>query len=432
MIRRFVPLLAALAVLPLAGTGARAQDPGAPQGVRIGLSYDPGSRPGIVVLPVMGADGDSVRAILERDLDYGDRVNVIGGAPAATATVNYALYARLGAAALVQATLGPGSLTIAVHDVAQRKVARTQAFALAATPNDAAWRMALHRAADEVEAWIFGSRGIAATRVAYVRGGRLYLTHSDGAVTESVSSSSGTALSPAWHPGGRYLAYSELGPSGTQILVRDLSTGSTKRLASGGLNITPAFSPRGDLLAYSHGREAGADIYVLDPFTSAPPRRVTVGRGTLNMSPSFSPDGRRMAFTTDRPGRPDLYMADVDGTNAVELLPFEFGDQSYRSNPDWSPDGRQVAFQSQLAGRFQVMTLTLRDRNVKQHTVDGSNEDPSWAPDGRHLVYTSDISGSKQLWVLDTETGRKRQLTRAAGARLAAWSARVGATAERP
>jgi TolB protein len=117
---------------------------------------------------------------------------------------------------------------------------------------------------------------------------------------------------------------------------------------------------------------------------------------------------------------------DADGANAELLTPFAFGDQYYRSNPDWSPDGRVVAFQSQIAGQFQIMTIGLRDRSVRQLTSEGVNEDPSWAPDGRHLVFTSSRSGVKQLFVLDVESGRVRQLTRSGGARLAAWSRHLG------
>ena len=68
-------LCGTLAALLLA-TPLAAQDTTG-RGVRIGLSYEPGSKPGVVVLPVIGASGDSVRAILQRDLDYGDRVNAI-------------------------------------------------------------------------------------------------------------------------------------------------------------------------------------------------------------------------------------------------------------------------------------------------------------------------------------------------------------------
>ena len=116
---------------------------------------------------------------------------------------------------------------------------------------------------------------------------------------------------------------------------------------------------------------------------------------------------------------------DADGTNADLLTPLDIGEGAYRASPDWSPDGRQVAFQSRIAGTFQVMTVSLRDRGLKQLTSDGSNEDPSWAPDGRHLVFVSTRGGTRQLWVLDVESGRTRQLTRGAPVRLPAWSPRL-------
>src|SRR5207245_5487898 len=43
------------------------------RGVRIGISYGPGVRPGMVVLAGRPAALDSVRTIVARDLDYSDR-----------------------------------------------------------------------------------------------------------------------------------------------------------------------------------------------------------------------------------------------------------------------------------------------------------------------------------------------------------------------
>src|SRR5205823_3243094 len=47
------------------------------RGVRIGIVYRPGVRPGLVMLPRTGMGLDSVRAIVARDLDYSDRFEVI-------------------------------------------------------------------------------------------------------------------------------------------------------------------------------------------------------------------------------------------------------------------------------------------------------------------------------------------------------------------
>jgi hypothetical protein len=56
---------------------ARAQDTTF-RGITIAGTYDPRrDKAGIVVLPISGAFGDSIRAIIQRDLDASDRFNVI-------------------------------------------------------------------------------------------------------------------------------------------------------------------------------------------------------------------------------------------------------------------------------------------------------------------------------------------------------------------
>ena len=419
--------IAALA-LPL-----RAQQDSTRSGVRIGLTYRAGTKPGVLVLRVAGGAttaGDSLRAILSRDLDFGDRVTVLGdeaataAAPASGALLNYPLIAKLGAAAAVQLTLTGTGAHVALHDVGAARVLQVRDFPLPADATSAAWRLAVHALSDEVERWITGTRGIAASRIAYVREGRVWVADSDGENAHPVTEGSG-ALSPAWHPDGRHLAYSVLTRDGSRIAVRDLAGGNTHMIpaGSGGLDITPVFSrAEPGTIAFARAQSEGMDVVVTDWAGGANVRRVTIGRGSDNVGPTFSPDGRRIAFTSGRPGHPEVYITDVDGSNAELLTPYEFGDQNYRASPDWSPDGRAVAFQSRIGGRFQVMTIALRDRTVKQHTSDAANEDPSWAPDGRHLVFTSTRTGSRQLFVLDTESGRVRQLTRGAAARLAAWS----------
>src|SRR5262245_54903586 len=166
-------LVAATTMTPLAR--ASAQDT-LQQAVRIGLRYDPNTKPGVLVLRVAGVNGDSVRAILQRDFDNGDRINVVAAdeagfpdAPTPGKNGNYPVYARLGAVAIVQVTPTAVGLHVAVHDVAQQKVARVKDFAIDGAPSSREWRMSVHNVSDELEAWITGVRGIAATRVVYVQ-----------------------------------------------------------------------------------------------------------------------------------------------------------------------------------------------------------------------------------------------------------------------
>ncbi len=413
-----------LGLLLLGPAALAAQEP--TQGVRIGLTYQGGTRPGLYVLPMRGPHADSIRAILTRDLDFGDRISVIApdsGAPPA-GQLNYQLYARLGAAAVLHVTPNAGGGShVVLHEVGAARVLNTVDFPLAGAPLSAEWRQSVHRISDEVERWVTGVAGIAATRILFIRGGTLWQVDSDGANARPVEGV-GAALGPTWHPAGTMIAYTELLDDGTRVVVRDLVRGTSRRFTfEPGSNTSPAFSPDGRTLAWSSGSD-GTDLVSVPLDGSDRPYRVTVGRGTTNSQPTFAPDGRRIAFTTSRLGPPQLYITDSDGANPELLTTSGFGDQLYRADPAWSPDGRFVAFSTQVEGRFQVATIGLRDRAVKQHTTDGINEDPSWAPDARHLVFTSSRTGSKQLWVLDTESGRLRQLTHGPASRMAAWSPR--------
>jgi TolB protein len=432
MMKRFLKLPSAVlfAVIPAAvclpPSAVHAQD--TTRGVRIGLTYAPGTRPGVLIVPVSGPNGDSVRVILGRDLDFGDRLAVIssdsGDAP--TGQLNYAAFAAIGAAAIAQASVTPtGSLHIVVHDVAGSRVLGVVDFPLPSPALGGEWRFTVHRGSDEVERLVTGSRGVAATRAIYEHGGSLWIVDSDGAQAHAMGGTEG-GLKPSWHPSGRYIAYDQLANTGHHtIFVKDLAGGSPAKGFSAGhtLNMSPAFSPDGNTLVFASGND-GTDIYSVAPFGGGSPTRLSSGQGTLNTHPTFSPDGRQIAFTSGRLGHPEVYIMDADGTNPDLLTTTSFGDQLYRSDPDWSPDARRVAFQSQVGGVFQIMAISLRDRSVQAFTSEGRNTEPSWAPDGRHLLFTSTRSGTAQLWVLDTDSNRTRQLTHG-GARMGAWSPRL-------
>jgi TolB protein len=131
-----------------------------------------------------------------------------------------------------------------------------------------------------------------------------------------------------------------------------------------------------------------------------------------------------MAFMSPRPLTPQIYAMNVDGTGLRLMTPVVAGKRSYRTGPDWSPMGDEIAFQQQN-GDFQVWTITVKDRVMRQLTFDGENEDPSWAPDGQHLSITrrlGPIGAPRAIWVLDKITGRLRQITQTGDARLSDWS----------
>lgn len=538
---RYLTAAAVLAVAAAAvSTRACGQEPTQPApGVRLGLSYPRGTTPKIIVMPVDSTPGDSVRTIIQRDLDYSDRVTplvlddmtLMGMTPAPGQDYNYGLFANLGVAAIVQGRRTPSGIQVALYDVSAKRQLTSREFRIGGVPpnrdatlldsitvattirekakrdsvyrtlktradimrrpritkdtrdrrfvvrdslrrdsaavaylnrNITRWeddrrdsvnlsitrtvarvaredslarlsaedaqRMGLHRISDEIERWITGRGGIASTRITYVHNGLIRVVDSDGYNDKAITRR-GLSMSPAWHPNGRKIVYSKFleGGAGTQLEEFDFASGRTRTISGGGLNITPAYSHDGRYVVYASGNESGTDLMMVAVDSPGVVQRLTFGRGSDNGSPSFSPDGRQIAFFSSRSRFPQIYTMDTDGTNVQLLTPFTPGVRSYRAAPDWSPDGRAVAYEQQN-GDFQVWMINVRDKEPRQLTSEGENEGPSWAPDGRHIALSSTRGGSKQIWVLDTESGRFRQLTRNSGARLSAWSPMISGT----
>ncbi|MEN9508425.1 MAG: hypothetical protein RLZZ621_988, partial [Gemmatimonadota bacterium] len=345
-------------------------------------------------------------------------------APPVQGAINYPLFTKLGVDGIVQLSILPtGWVRVVLHDVGLKTVRTTKDFALPAPALSPAWRLAVHGVADVVEEWITGQRGIAQTRIAFTRGGRIWTVDSDGA---NAAPATAAGMSPQWLPSGRGIVFNVLDGIRNPIVYKDLVTGAQRTLvsAAGVEHSTPAVSPDGRTLVYARGTDTGTDLYA-QPFDGGAARRITIGRGRASVQPSFSPDGQRLVFMSDRSGRQEVYISDLDGTNVELLTTGAFGDRDYRAGPDWSSDGRLVAFQSRNGGTFQIMTINVRDQSIRQVTDAGRNDDPSWAPDSRHLVVTRNLDGVRQLWVIDTESGRARQLTRGPEARLSAWSPRL-------
>jgi TolB protein len=446
-----VVALLALAVLP-SFRRLTAQDTSSiDRGVRIGIIYRPGVRPGVVMLPRQGAGLDSVRAILARDIDYSDRFEIItlpGGdsirmsAPA-TGTrsggaqvggLNYPLYQALGADFAVDIATAADTTIATLHDVAAGGVRRAIRAPIPPA-GSAGFRMAVHRLADQVLQAAVGTAGIGATRVLFVKDGKVYQIDQDGAEMKLVSSSDRQAMSPAWASDGRRFSYMEFQAGKGTLYLQEMATGRRGTVATSGaaLDFTPAFSPDGRTLAFSRATEEGTDLYTINIKDNCCLRRLTVGRFSDNLSPTFSPDGQRIAFVSTRPGLPQIYVMAADGTDQQLFAPFDYGVTGSSNAPEWSPDGQSVAFHRDVAGTLQVFVLDVRTRTVRQLTSVGRNEDPTWAPDSRHLAFVSDRSGYRQLWIIDLETGRIRPLLQQSGARLPAWSPRLSeATSSTP
>jgi len=419
--------LAGVAVLMGLAVPLAAQDS---TGVRLGITYSAGIRPGLIILPGPGLD--SVRAILQRDLDFSDRFEVVA-LPAGEAgrggggSINYRLYRTLGASYGVEVTGAGAGIVVRLHDLDAGAVRKEQRATLP-IQDSPEFRIAVHQLADEVVRWITGLPGIAATRFVFLSDKLVYRVDSDGYNLVPVTRGE-EALSPVWAPDGGRVAFTRFNDGHGSVVIQDLRSGtrSTAPGTSTALNITPSFSPDGQWLAFARVDEGGTDIFKVNLASGSAPQRLTAGRFADNLSPTYSPDGRRIAFVSTRAGAPQVYVMSADGTDQELLAPFDYGVTGSSNGPEWSPDGASLVFHRDVSRSPQVFVLDVNSRRVRQLTSSGRNEDPTWAPDGRHVAFVSDRSGRRQLWVIDMETGRIRQVRTPGAVRLPSWSRRIGA-----
>ncbi|MEO7360406.1 MAG: hypothetical protein ABI120_08750 [Gemmatimonadaceae bacterium] len=401
-------------------------------GVTIDGRYRGGEKVKLMVDFVKGTAGDSITEILTRDLRYSDRYDMLpaGSAPGLTGAVNYALFAQLGAQGVVEASVLPsGTLHVELHDVSKQLLMQKQDFLLPGIPGNKDWRMAVHGASDQIEQWITGQRGIAQSRIAYVRDNRIWMVDSDGANAGPVNS---RGVFPKWTPNGRAIVYNLVEADFQPIMLMDVATGAQKTLtnlrASDAGDVAPVVTSDGRTVIFGRNSSSGTDLFSV-PLAGGPTQRLTNTRGKSSGSPTVSPDGLRMAFSSDRAGMQNVYVADIDGSNVEVLTQGGVGERNWRDGADWSPDGRLIAYQSGVNPSFQIMIVNVRDQTTKFVTGEGKNIEPSWAPDSRHLVASSARNGlGQQLWVIDTQTGSARQLTRGSLPRAPAWSPRLTGT----
>ncbi len=224
-------------------------------------------------------------------------------------------------------------------------------------------------------------------------------------------------LDPAWSPDGKWIAY----VSGARIYKMQFTgdgfdTTTVTQLTSTGRNFFPAWSPDGQWIAYDSNNNSSNGMNFIWKMKSDGTQKQRIvykpSVGEIRM-PDWSPDGLEIVHQRYIGiSAPEIYTMDTTGQGAVRLT----YNNRFDSNPEYSPDGSKIAFWS----NFNLWIMDTTGTHLRQLTtagVDATFGLPfSWSPDGSSIVYTdyrSDDWGydNGTLWILDVNTGEKRQLT---------------------
>jgi TolB protein len=421
--------------IPLCGAAlaapAHAQDQ--IPGVSLGLVYSGAYVPALAIKPFAGTFGGEgaapeVEAIIGRDLHYSDRFQVMDSLPSGLIgdAVDYSLWDRLGADWLVSGRLeGAGEgyvLVVELHDVVYSQIKEQGRFRIPRSA-DPSFRMAVHRASDEIVRWATGDPGMAASRISFTMtdgdGNKdIYIIDADGENLERITNHSSLIESPAWSPDASKIAFTSWRDGYPRIYEHTLATRQERMLEAvrgAGDYVTPTYSPDGNTLSFSVlGSDARSGIFTYDVARGCCLAYLS-GGPWYDLSPTYSPDGRWMAFNTNRFGDhvPQVMLMPAEGGDAETLSPYQYGGGGYFTSPDWSPTSDLVAFHGAIErGRYHILVADLADggRVLRQLTTEGNNEDPSWAPDGRHLVFVGERYWGYGLLVVDVASGQIRPI----------------------
>ena len=389
----------------------------------------PAAKPIVVVLPVDDTPGDSVRAIIQRDLDYGDRLTPLAldaslvkpNAPV-DGSVNYSFFAGLKVAAIVAPRRSSTGMRVAVYDVATRALLREGDFAVPEVPElreqairdsvirvweqrdmearaglvrtqfmrdsltaaaakkpprnrkkasaEAAERDSLMRVVMSEDAALRARIDAAAAE----RDTALpLLVAQDLARRDSLTSARRFAVHgiadevQRWLTGHRGMAQSRVAYiQNGQLYVVDSDGANNRPATQSGTALSPSWHPSGTRVVFADLNDAGSQIVEANLVTGDLREFTATPRG-LNLTPVYTPDGRSVVYAHARDAGADLVIASLEeAAPARRISSLELYD---RSSPSFSPDGRRLAFISPRSWQGTRMTPQLFTMNL-----DGSEE----------------------------------------------------------
>ena len=145
-----------------------------------------------------------------------------------------------------------------------------------------------------------------------------------------LESSGGIDVSPSIDATGTKMAFTSSRLGNPHIFLKDLNTGSVRRISEeGNYNTEPSISPDGTLVAFSRMMGSGHRIFVHDILTGEE-TQVSFGPGS-DEQPSFCPDSYFLAFSSSRSGTKQIYLTTRHGGPA-KLVPTGPGNATF---PAW-------------------------------------------------------------------------------------------------
>ena len=274
---------------------------------------------------------------------------------------------------------------------------------------------------------VFHAGTITQTRRAKAGSSTLFVVPAFGGIARRVAgvSADDGAISPAWSPGDRRIAFA--GVRGVYV-VSAANPETPVLIAAADEAHSPAWAPDGRRIAFvgqgvafafgedSLGNVSTSALFAADVETRQV-TRITTG-DWLDISPVWMPDGRSLLFVSSRGGGRDVFRQRLDSAGQPRGEPERVSSGLNAHGISLAADGRLLAYSSytQRANIWSVEIPEGRIASVReaQQVTSGSEKIEklavSW--DGRWLAYDSDRNGQPDVWRVLLAGGTPEQVTR--------------------
>lgn len=210
--------------------------------------------------------------------------------------------------------------------------------------------------------------------------------------------------SPAYWHGNDKLIYVARVSGETDLYMLDLSNGKSSSLLDlpGSIEREPAVSPDGRYIAYISAKPDSRWILNVYDSRTKRTRAFTEIQGSC-ATPSFSLDGTRILFANDRGGDWDIYSIEVNGKNLKQIkLP---GNQK---NPVETRTG--IFYLDNHSGKYEIYKRTSDNRSIRM-TMEGRDHTGLGYDFNEGILYFAKGDIISTIWVADESFIRQEQIT---------------------
>ncbi len=230
--------------------------------------------------------------------------------------------------------------------------------------------------------------------------GRIFVLPVAGGEAQQITDGVGWDAHPAWSADGQFVAYAHQMPNGTDIVLRDLATGTSRFIyhTENGIGQI-AFHPKsGELFFVLERGQYDAHLWRLSLGTSdSAAKQLTFAQNWHEWSFALSPDGSQVLLESGRYGGPDLYLLKLPGLESERLTRTPQKEFAVA----WAKDGKQL-FIREDNGVDHVMVRTADGAAREIFASAYDQKQLAVMPDGASAI----LCAGRKLFRLDLATGK--------------------------